>query len=222
MPFPLMAAANIASGLISGITGLSQQHKARKMLNKLQFPTEQMPKEYIENQNLARQQAATGLPSEQYTKAMRDIQRQQLTALRGANDRRGGLGILGGLTQATNDATLNLNAQDAQMRLANQRNLMNVNSQVAGVKRSLFDVNQRAKYNQDYSYGMGLLGAGNQNFTGGLDKIATGALGLFGGGIGGGQRGQQNNPYQIRPNYGNYTNALPDVYPDQNSYGDYQ
>ena len=217
MPFPLFAAANAASGLISGVTGLIQQHKGRKLLNSLQFPNESMPSEYVENQNLARQQAATGLPSEQYANAMKAIQRQQLTALKSANDRRGGLGILPGLTQSTNDATLNLNAQDAQMRLANQRNLMNVNSQVAGVKRSLFDVNQRAKYNQDYSYGMGLLGAGNQNFTGGLDKLATGGLSLFGGnGFGGGGGGnRQSSPYQIRPNYSNYTSALPDVYPGQ-------
>lgn len=213
MAFPLFAAANVASGLISGITGLSQQHKARKMLDKLQFPTETMPAEYIENQNLARQQAATGLPSEQYTKAMRDIQRSQLLALRSANDRRGGLGVLPGLTQSTNDATLNLNAQDAAMRLANQRNLMNVNNQVAGVKRSLFDVNQRAKYKQDYGYAMGLLGAGGQNLTTGLGNLATGGLSLFGGGMGGGNRGGGGYAdVTLRPDY----SSLTDIYPEQN------
>lgn len=183
---PYGAIAQGVSGLIGGVTGLIQKGQGKKMLKGLQYPTESLPQEYAQNQQLATQQAAQGMPSEQYVKAMKNIQQQQLMAIRGAQDRRAGVGLIPYIQQQTNDANLNLDSQNAQMRLANQRNLMNVNSQVAGVKRDLFDLNTRQKYNRDYDYAMSIIGAGNQNLTGGLDKIASGGLGLFGGGVRGG------------------------------------
>lgn len=188
----------LAGGAIGLVSGLLQKHKANKLLNGLQYPTEQLPAEEQENTNLLRQQAATGLPSEQYSKAMRDIQRQQLFALQSAHDRRGGIGALAGIQQGTNDANLNLNVQDVQMRLQNQAKLIQQNSRVGGIRRDLFDKNIRDKYVRDYSYGMGLKGAGNANVIGGLDKAASGAGyiadGLFGRGGNGGNAGY--NPSQ--------------------------
>jgi hypothetical protein len=178
---PWGAIAGLAGGLISGISGAIQKHKANKILGGLQYPTEQLPSEITQNQQAATRMAATGLPSEQYANAMKNIQRQQLMALRGAHDRRGGLGIISGIQQGTNDATLNLDTQDAQMKLANQKNLMAVNNQVAGWKSRLFNANQRGQYNQQYNYGMGLLGMGNQNLNSGIDKFASGGIGLFAG-----------------------------------------
>lgn len=174
----------LIGGTLGAVTGLFQKASAKKWLKNNPYPVEQLPSEVTENQNLARQEAATGLPSEQYADAMKNIQRQQLTALRGAQDRRGGLGILPSLQQGTNDATLNLDAKDASMKLANERNLMNVNNQVANWKSQLFKSNVRDKYNRDYDYRMGEQGAGNQNLTGGLDKIFAG---LFGGSMTGGK-----------------------------------
>lgn len=174
----------LVGGAIGLFSGLSQKHKAKKLLNGLQYPTEQLPAEEQENTNLLRQQAATGLPSEQYSKAMRDIQRQQLFALQSAHDRRGGIGALAGIQQGSNDASLNLNVQDAQMKLANQSKLIQQNSRVGSIRRDLFDKNIRQKYTRDYDYAMGLKGAGNANVAAGLDKAASGvgyiAGGLFG------------------------------------------
>lgn len=177
---PISGIAEAAGGVISGITGLIQKHKGNKLLKSLQYPTEELPAEYQQNQNLAQTMAATGLPSEQYNLAMKNIQRQQLMALRAANDRRGGLNVLPALLQGGNDATLKLDAANAQQRIANQRNLMTVNNQLGGLKRDIFDKNIRQKYMNDYSYAMSLKGIGNQNFVGGLDKLAAGGLGLLG------------------------------------------
>src|ERR1044071_5652061 len=111
MPIPLMA---VAGGLqaLSGLFGLDAASKQRKEANRFlkntPYPTETMPDEYAQNQNLATTMAATGLPSEQYQMAMKNIQRQQVSALRAANDRRGGLSVLPSILQGTNDATLNL------------------------------------------------------------------------------------------------------------------
>lgn len=191
----------LAGGVLGGVVGLFQRHAANKWLKNNPFPVEQLPSEITENQNLARKEAATGLPSEQYAKAMQDIQRQQLVALRSSSDRRGGLGSLPGILQGTNDATLNLNATDAGMKLANERNLMNVNNQVAGWKSSLFDRNVRSKYNRDYEYNMGLKGAGDQNIVGGADKVLSG---LFGGSYTGGKGLFTNsNTYSRKPTYYN-------------------
>lgn len=177
--------AGIASGLITGAAGLIQKGKARKALRNLEYPTEQLPDELARNQNSAEQLAAQGLPSEQYNQAMKNIQRQQLMSLRGAQDRRGGLMAISGIQQGTNDALLNLDARNAAQRIANKQQLMTVNNQVAGAKRDSFDKNVRDKYNRDYNYQMSVLGAGNQNLFGGIDKGAAGLGGLLSGLFGG-------------------------------------
>lgn len=165
---------NAIGGIIKGFMGAKQKKQGKKLLNSLQFPEEQLSSELIENQNLARQTAASGLPAEQYAKAMKDIQRNQLTSFKSAKDRRGGLGSVAGIQQASNDATLNLNAKDAEMKIDNQGRLMNVNNQIAGWKSKLFDVNKRQKYNMDYNYAQGLIGAGNQNIMSGIDQGTSG------------------------------------------------
>lgn len=181
MPFPLLAAVPIASGLIKSITGGGQKSQGKKLLAQLgEQPIEQLPEEYQQNENLATQMAATGMPSEQYNQAMRNIQRQQLTALRYATDRRSAMAVLPQVLQGTNDATLNLDVANAKERTANQRNLINVNNQVGGVKRQLFQQNILNPYLRKYNYAMELQGAGNQNFVGGLDQIVTGGLAALG------------------------------------------
>lgn len=194
--------AGLAVGLIKGLVGAKQKREGKKILNGLEYPTEQVPGEVMENQNLLRQQAATGLPSEQYANAMKNIQRQQLVALRGAHDRRGGLGSIAGIQQGTNDATLNLDTADAKQKIANQNNFISGNNRLASWKDKVWQNNVMGKYNQQYQYGMGLLGAGNQNASNGLDQaiggIGTGAAGFYGntsGLFGGGGGNSGLNPY---------------------------
>lgn len=188
MPDIFSAGAGLVSGLISGIAGIGQRNKAKKALNQLQYPTEQLPEELTRNQNMAEQMAGQGLPSEQYNQAMKNIERQQLMALNNAHNRRSGLIGLGGIQQRGDDALLNLDVANSQQRIANQRNLMSVNSQVAGVKRDLFDKNVRDKYNRDYGYNMSLLGSGNQNLFGGIDKGVAGLGGILSGLFGSGKK----------------------------------
>jgi hypothetical protein len=178
------------SGLLSGITGFSQRSQGKKLLAQNPYPTEQMPTEVLQNQQMAQQMAQQGMPSAQYQQAQKDIQRQQVQALNAATDRRGGLDAIGAIQEGSNQAAGQLNAQDAAMRTQNRLNLQNVNNQVAGWKDKLFDWNQRNKYLQNYRYGMSLIGAGNANIMGGADKligglVGAGAAGAFGSGAGG-------------------------------------
>lgn len=167
--------ASLLGALGKGLVGGKQKKEGRKILDGLEYPTEQIPQEQIENQNIARQQAATGLPSEQYQNAMKNIQRQQLLAIRGAHDRRGGLGSIAGIQQGTNDASLNLDVADAKQKIANQNNLMNVNNRLSSWKDKVWQNNVMGKYNQQYGYAQSLIGAGNQNAAAGFDQAVGGA-----------------------------------------------
>lgn len=166
----------VAGGLISGITGLFQKHKANKLLANLHRPQYVIPNEVLQNQKQAQLNANQGLPSEQYNQGMQNIARQQNSALQRATDRRGGLLAVAGTQQAGNDASLNLDVANANARLKNQNTLYGVNNQVAGYRDKAFQINQMQPYQQDRSYAMGLLGAGNQNLVSGIDKVASGAL----------------------------------------------
>jgi len=177
----------VAGGLISGITGLFQKHKANKLLANLHRPQYVIPNEVLQNQKQAELNARQGLPSEQYQQGMQNIARQQNSALQRASDRRGGLLAVAGTQQAGNDATLNLDVANANARLKNQNTLYGVNNQVAGYRDKAFQINQMQPYQQDRSYALGLLGAGNQNLVSGIDKVASGAL--MAGGRGGSSYG---------------------------------
>lgn len=178
-------AANIAGGLLSGVTGYFQRRKAKKELAKLQRPEYTIPNEILQNQRRAEQAANEGLPSQQYNQAMQNIQRQQSRALTAAGSRRGALMALPGLQQQANDQQLNLDVKDAQARMANQQQLYGINSQVAGYRDKAFNINKMQPYQDNLNYYRSLLGAGNQNLIGGIDKAASGAGLLLGGAFGG-------------------------------------
>lgn len=181
----IQASMSGLKSLVGLFTGRKQKREAKRLLAGLQYPTESMPEEVLQNQQLAGLRAKTGLPSEQYNQAMQNIQRQQMMTMRGAGDRRSGLGLLGSTQQFANDALLGLDVANAKARIANEKTFMGVNNQVAGWKSKLFDSNVRQKYNRDYNYAMSLLGQGNKNMLGAFDSFGAG-LGMAGAqGLGG-------------------------------------
>lgn len=189
----------LAAGVLKAGAGVFQMHKAGRLLKKAgPYPQEQMPDEILQNQRTAQGLAGGGMPSEQYNQAMRNIQRQQVSAIRYANGRQSGLAALPSVYRTTNDAMGNLDATNAGMRIANQKYLIGVNNSVAGWKHNLFDLNTRQDWQRKYNYAMALKGQGWQNLAGGLDSLAAGASGLFGKGKGSTAQlpGQGVNPLQ--------------------------
>lgn len=180
--------ANIAGGLLSGVTGFFQRRKAKKEFAKLQRPEYSIPNEVLQNQKMAQLAAGEGLPSQQYNNAMKNIQRSQANALSGAIDRRSALMALPKLQQQASDAYGKLDVADANARMSNQRQLYDVNSQVAGYRDKEFNINKMQPYQDNLSYYRSLLGAGNQNLVAGIDKAASGAGLLIGGGFGGSKK----------------------------------
>lgn len=162
------AAANmIASG--------RQKKKAKKALEELNAnePKETIPTEVLKNQELAEIRAKTGLPSEQYNMAMKNINRQQAKTIKAATDRHMGLNLLSSIDDNANKAIGNVDVQTAIARMENEKVLMDVNNQVANWKKGLFDRNVRQVWNRKYDYNMGLLGAGNQNQANAINSFAN-------------------------------------------------
>lgn len=173
--------ANIGGGLVSGITGFFQRRKAKKLLKNLHQPTYTIPNEVLQNQKMAQQAANEGMASQQYNNTMKNFRQTEADVLASARDRRSALMALPRVQQQTNANIGNLDAQDAAMRQQNQRTLYGINSQVAGYRDKAFDINQMQPFQRDYSYAMGLLGAGNQNMLSGADKIIAGGGQLLSG-----------------------------------------
>lgn len=176
--------AQLVGGLIKSLRGGKQRREGKRILRDNPMPEYAIPGEIT-------QAAAEGMPSEQYQQAMTNIQRQQANAIQQAQNRRGGLASVGTIQANTNNATLGLDAADAQARQQNRLRL-------AQYKDKAWDWNKRQKYERNYQYGMNLLGAGNENLYGGIDQglagVGQGASSLIGNGgglfgSGGGSRG---------------------------------
>lgn len=199
--------ANIAGGLLGGVTGYFQKKKAKKLLQANgEQPLYNIPQEILRNQKTAELNAQEGLPSQQYNNAMKNIQESQRSALSSSIDRRSALMALPRIQRAANSAYGNLDAQDAQARRQNQQTLYNVGNTTAQYRDKAWNTNELQPWQRKYNYGMQLMGAGNQNLTGGIDKIASGAGLLIGGGnfknMGLGSGKKKSNPSYITNNQG--------------------
>lgn len=188
----IAVAVGVIGTATSLIVGGTQKRKAKKELAKLNAdkPIETMPEEIKQSQELANLRAKTGLPSEQYNMAQKNIQRQQQRALRGAADRKMGLAMLPYLDDNANRAMEKLDANNANARRENERTLLDVNTQVGNWKKGLYDRNVRQIWNRNFDYNMGLLGQANDNIMQGINSginVAGGIAGKYAGGGGGGQ-----------------------------------
>jgi hypothetical protein len=184
MPFAA-ALPFIAQGLGGALKffgGNSQKGKGQKILDEIgESSDEQVPAEVLKNQKTAELRANTGLPSEQYAQAMRNLQRQQMKAQSRTNDRRGGLMTIAGNQQNYNDAILGLDVANAKARLQNENTLYGINNTVGNWRDKVWRNNVKDKWDRKYQYAMSLLGAGNQNKSNGIDQLIGAGAGLLGG-----------------------------------------
>lgn len=171
-------AVGVASAGYGIYSGIRQKNKAKKELERLnrEKPIETVPQDVLDNQQMAKIRAQTGLPSEQYNQAMKDINRQQSRSLKRATDRGMGLGLVAALDDNANRAIERLGVENAKARTQNERVLMDVNSQIANWKKGIYDRNVRQVWDRNYDYNMGLQGQGNQNIANAINS----AIGLAG------------------------------------------
>lgn len=141
----------------------SQKAKANQIEKGLKQPQYEIPPEFYQNRNLARQMAQLGLPSAQYNNNLNQINASQAAGLATAQ-RSGNPGAgISSITGQTNTALNNLNAEDAQARNSNERYYIDQNSQVANQKLQQQQANVFDPYTQHYNEMQAYRGAGMQN-----------------------------------------------------------
>lgn len=174
----VIAAGSAAYGLAESSNQKRRARHAQEALERGR-PIDKIPDELIQNQELGRLRSKTGLPSEQYVLAQKAIQRQQAQTLKGASDRRMGLGLLASIDDNANRAQGRLDANNAAARISNEKTLMGVNNQVANWKTNKTN-RDIAKWNNEMDYARAVEGSANQNRVNTISS-ALNAAGLIAG-----------------------------------------
>lgn len=164
------AGAQIAGNVAKLPLAIYQLVKAAQL--RRQRPEYNIPKEVMENQNIARNMAMQGLPAAQYNRAQANIDRNTAFGLRQSNSRRGGLVGLAGQEQAANDAYNNLDVADANARRQNQQVLMGQNQNVAQYRDKQFQLNELEPWQIDMQAAAANEGAGINNLFNMFNKVA--------------------------------------------------
>ncbi|HLG29940.1 MAG TPA: hypothetical protein VI387_06970, partial [Candidatus Brocadiales bacterium] len=135
---------------------------------------------------------------EQYNAGQVGIGRNMSSGLRMLSNRANPINGINSLVRAGNDASNNLNVQDANMRRQNMLNAQNQRSILGGQKQQAWNWNSRDNYGEQLAKIQAMKGAGMQNVGNGLNNAAqlgmvmsqgggemagtTSGGGLFGGG----------------------------------------
>lgn len=137
-----------------------------------QRPEYDIPKEVMQNQNIAQNMAMQGLPAAQYNRAQANIDRNTAFGLRQSSSRRGGLVGLAGQEQAANDAYGNLDVADANARRQNMGTWMNQNQNVAQYQDKAWQLNKLEPWQMDMQAAAANQGAGIQNLYNMFNKVS--------------------------------------------------
>ena len=182
----------IAVGVVGGSAllklgeGAVQTHNANQIDKNNPYPSYQIPAEYQQNLNQAQNMSQEGIPQAAYNAQQTDIRANQANALH----------TIGGSANPTNaaaivrqgdQATGQLNAQDAIQRNRNLLTLLQERQTLAQQKDKQWDWNTRQKYLGNLAKSQALRTAGNSNISGAFSDISGGASAVAGnGGFGGG------------------------------------
>jgi len=179
---PAIAAALIsaAPAALKGVQVLLQGAKGSKLAKKNIRPTYEIPPEFQQNLDTAAMRARRGLPQQQYTQGLQNIQRVQTAGLKQLG-KMGRGGSVAGLARAGMDATLGLDIADAQARMGNENIEMGYRSQIGQQKLAKQQYDKFAKYEEEAAAAEALKGAGRQNVMGGLSDLATVGVTYMGG-----------------------------------------
>lgn len=195
--------------LAKGISGIIQGGRANRIIRENPRPFQTVQNEYFQNVNDAEQMARTGLPQEQYNLALQNQQRNQTGVLRALGRSANPSAGLAGLLRASNDATMNLDARNAEARQMNRRYLAGQRGILAGQKKEAFDWNQKSRYLAKMAEAQALRGAGAQNLMGAFGDVQQ--IGAMVDANENGEESQQPNynlmPSRFSPRAGNYSGS---------------
>lgn len=172
----LGGAIGAGSSIIGLLSGLGQKARGNRMLRNAVDPGYKIPKEFGKNLLEAESLARTGLPSEQYNLASTNIQRGTAGALGALGKFRNPMAAVSNIQRNQNDALASLDAQNAAARRQNILQAMGARREMAGQQLAKQQYAQQV-YADQVNQANALIGAGSQNFAGGLSSL--GQLGLM-------------------------------------------
>lgn len=177
------------SAILKGVTGLVQGSKASSIEKQNPFPTEGVQNEYFQNVNQAQQMAQQGIPAAAYNNQLNQIQQGQAGAIQSLNRSANPGANLASIVRQGDQATANLNAQDAIARNQNMLRLLQERQILAQQKDKAWDWNYQQRYLGNLAKSQALRQSSNANISGALSDLSGGAAALGGLGAFGGSSG---------------------------------
>ena len=174
--------AGIAGGsaIIKGVEGISQNSKASAIEKANLYPQMGVQSEYQQNVNQAQQMAQQGMPAQQYNNQLNSINQNQAGALQTLSRSSNPGANLASIVRQGDQATGNLNAQDAIQRNRNLLTLLQERQTLAGQKDKAWDWNYQQKYLGNLAKSQALRQSANANINGALSDISGTATSLAG------------------------------------------
>lgn len=167
-------AVGIAGGsaLLKFGEGVAQNSKANKIDKNNPYPSYTIPQEYQQNVNQAQQMSQQGIPAQAYNNQLSQIGQNQAGAVsalgKSANPGAG----LASIVRQGDQATGNLNAQDALQRNRNMLTLLQERQTLAQQKDKQWDWNYQQKYLGNLAKSQALRTSGNSNISGALSDVS--------------------------------------------------
>jgi len=160
--------------------GIHQGAQANAINKSNPRPNYNIPDEYKQNVLMAQNMARIGLPSQQYNNQRNAINQNQAGAVSALGNSANPGANLASIVRAGDNVTGNLNAQDAQARLQNQRYAIGQNAQLGQQELAQQQYNKFDKYTEQFNKAAALQGASNQNIQNGINGAANLAGTLYG------------------------------------------
>ena len=174
----IIGGVQAAMGVGQAVAGFIQ----KKNLTRPQY---HIPPEIEKNMSEAELMSYYGMPDAQKAEYMQNIQRSTQGALRGISDRKGGIGAVSVAQQTQQDAYMNLLSADVQQRMQNIQTAQSMRQTMAQYRDKAFEINEMQPYEQKYAEAQSLIGAGMQNFMGGLQTVGQAKMLEDAAGLGG-------------------------------------
>jgi hypothetical protein len=172
----------LVAGILGGAQVIGGIAQALSSSNRKREPEYKIPKEVFRATEMAEEAAKTGMAEESRMQALQSAQQSALFGMRAAQDRRGGLASIGNIQAGLDRSKLAIAAQDASIRLQNQRFAQQALMTQAQFRDKAF-ANQWQSWANAEQQRIETRNAGFQNMMGGLTSIGTMAsMGAFGGG----------------------------------------
>lgn len=177
----LTAGALLGAGaLYKGITGAVQTGQASAIDRKNIRPTQYVDPAYQQNVNTAQQMSQQGIPQAAYNNQVNSINQNQAVAISALNNSANPGAGLASIVRAGDNASSNLNAQDAAVRNKNTLALIQQRGILAGAKQNAWNYNYADKYSEQLAKSQALRGAGMQNEAGAANALIGAGTSYFG------------------------------------------